>query len=102
MKILSLFLFVSIICGVTSCYDDAPPSLGSGSIMFTSSHDCKIFLVNCDSVTIAGDYYEIGKAPLIVYMKEIGDYIVFAETNTLSFKNPLVFLGGHIEYFIEF
>ena len=37
-------------------------------------------MFNSDTIQIARDYYEVGKAPLIVYMKESGEYLLFAET----------------------
>jgi hypothetical protein len=80
-----------------------------GSILFTSNFDCEIRLFNSDTVQIARDYYEVGKAPFIVHMKESGEYLLFAETVGVllapakkTIKETITYRSGNIEYYIEF
>jgi len=108
-SVIQLFSY-SVIFFFASCVDypiyDRP-----GSITFTATHDCEIFLFTSDTVQIARDYYELGKAPFIVPMKETGVFIVHAVGAGLApapapahnpFKETLIYPGGHIEFYIEF
>ena len=99
-----LFFFLSA-CVFYPIYD--PEDL-PGSILFRATHDCEIRLFDSDTIQIARDFYEVGKAPFIVYMKATGEYIVHASfppsggTKGGYFEKPLTYPGGNIEYYIEF
>jgi len=97
MKYLRLFFLLSILF-FASCKDD--PIIGS--ISFTASHDCDIRLFDSNGNQIARDQYETEKAPFIVQMKLSGIFIVRAVNGDKTYKEPLTFVNGSIEYFIEF
>ena len=95
------FLFFCSAC-VFSPIHDLP-----GSITFTANDDCEIRLFTTDSVQIAREYYELGKAPFIVPMKEPGEYMIIAVRAGLALapktvKEPILYPGGKFEYYIEF
>jgi len=48
--------------------------------VFRSDLDCEIRLFTIDSTQIARGFYEPGKAPFIVRMKDPGEYIVRASS----------------------
>ena len=75
-----------------------------GSILFRADHDCEIWLFDSDTIQIARDYYEVGKAPFIVKMKESGEYLVFAESLPARkvVEKTINYRSGHMEYYIEF
>ena len=98
-KLLILNFSFLILLTVPACSDDDPIL---GSISFTSSADCNIRLFDSNGREIARENYEVGKAPFVVQMKRSGIYIVRAVNNNQTYKEPLTFVNGNIEYFIEF
>jgi len=84
------------------------PANRPGSITFRSDHDCEIRLSTVDSTQIARGFYELGKAPFIVPMKDPGEYIVHASflpsggTKGGSFEKTITYRNGNIDYYIEF
>ena len=73
-----------------------------GSIMFTSNQDCDIRLFDAGGAQIARINYEIGKEPAIVQMTRSGIFIVHAVGETRTIKDPITFVNGNLEYYIEF
>jgi len=102
MKNLVHPVILVIIVVFSACVDY--PIYDRDSITFTATHDCEIWLFNSDTVQIARDYYEVGKAPFIVYIKESGEYLLFAERlpDRKIVKDRITFQSGNLEYYIEF
>jgi hypothetical protein len=73
-----------------------------GTIMLTSDTDCIVRVFDTDGSQIFYSDYESGKPPLIVSVRSVGVYIIHAESIRKTVKKPLPYLGGNIEYFIEF
>jgi hypothetical protein len=95
----SLFIFLFSVAFFAACSetDDI------GTIAFTASHDCDIRLFNSKGEQIAREPYEVGKAPAVVYMKSSGVFIVHAASDgQTTVKEPVTYVGGNMEYFIEF
>jgi hypothetical protein len=79
--------------------------------MFTSDLDCEIRLFTIDSIQIARGYFEPGKPPFIVPMKEPGEYILIAdaleplpdfEPARKNVEKKIIYRNGNLEYYIEF
>ena len=74
-----------------------------GSIVFTSNVDCKIQLFDSQGRETASGNYEIGKEPFVVQMKRSGIYVLLAKAaGKKDIKEPLTFMPGTLEQFIEF
>ena len=71
-------------------------------ITFTTL-DYEIRSLNSDTIQIARYFYEVGKAPFVVYMKESGDYLLFAERlpDRKQVEDRIIF-SGNLDYYIEF
>jgi len=96
---LLIVLIVLIVPTVPSCSANDPIL---GAINFTASHDCDIRLFDSAGREIAHEKYELGKAPVVVQMSRSGIFIVRAVNGDKTYKEPLTFVNGNIEYYIEF
>ena len=98
------FLFFSACSVFYPIYD--PPQLGT--IMFTSNEDCEIRLFDSQGRQVTRENYELGRAPVIVQMTSSGVFVVRAVsvgsalTPSKTFKEPITYVGGNMEYYIEF
>jgi len=74
-----------------------------GDISFTSNEDSRIHLFDSNGRQIDNALYEVGKSPFIVQMKSSGVFIVHAVSEGKpAIQNPLTFVSGSLDYFIEF
>ena len=98
MKYFALILFFIFV----SCSDEIK---NDGTIMFTSNENCefKIYTVS-NGKFISSGIYELEKNPTVIYIKNADLYIIHAETynSKKTYKKPVHFNGGILEYFIEF
>ena len=103
MSFYRLFLSVLIVAFAPSC-TDSDNNQRVGTIMFTSTHDCDIRLFDNQCGLIAREYYEVGKDPVIFYMKNAGIYIVHAicAITSATYKKQIDYRSGNVEYCIEF
>ena len=107
LKNLVNLAYLVIIVVFTACSDDDySGDRKFGTIMFTSSHDCLIILLDSVQNPVASGYYELGKQPFVVYPKSEGVFFVHAYNfvpNDKPFNASLkVIQGYNLEYYIEF
>ena len=98
MKFYKFLLIVLIVLTVPSCKDD--PEIGT--ISFTSSADCDIRLFDSRGEQVARVHYELAKTSAVVTMKRSGVYIVQAVNGDTTYKEPIAYPGGNLEYHITF
>ena len=100
MKSVRFFSLLTLLF-FAACSKDDEPILGS--IIFTSNVDCKIQLFDSQGRETASGNYEIGKQPFVVQMKRSGIYVLLAKADgKKDIKEPLTFMPGTLEQFIEF
>jgi len=97
-KFLPIVLIVLTVTTFSTCKDD--PEIGT--ISFTSSADCDIRLFDSRGEQIARVHYELAKTSAVVTMKRSGVYIVQAVNGDTTYKEPIAYPGGNLEYHITF
>jgi len=98
-------IFVAFFCAACSDDNIVEPPDRLGTVMFTATHDCLIVLLDPLQNPITSQYYELGKQPLVVYMKAEGMYYLHAYSfipNGKPFTDSLKYERGNVEYYIEF
>ena len=73
-----------------------------GTIMFTANADCDIRLFYSQGSQLARVQYEVGKAPAVVNMKSSGVFVVHAVSSDKTVKEPITYVNGNLDHYIEF
>jgi hypothetical protein len=94
-----LILNFSFLILLVACSEDKE----IGSISFTSNQDCDIRLFDSHGRQVAREQYEVGKAPAVVQMKSSGVFVIHAESQgQVTKKEPITYVTGNMEHYIEF